>query len=198
VALDTFLYAVMAEYTYLQLPTLERALRRAAERNGVAEAALPGVQRLIIQVLRDRGASLESVGGETQFTWPGYGRPLRAYIIAGLRELAEHPERWIKANPITPDCDGDQQEVFGQKDVLRDLTVLDRASGRLLGFLTEVGSRNARGHWIAYAPWDDEGKQDFRTVKDAVDWLRDQWGHKGVVWHCYGEAGLAFCILGVR
>jgi hypothetical protein len=64
----------------------------------------------------------------------------------------------------------------------RDWSVLDRATGQLLGEVTRVPSsddtRNAMGFWIAYVPWDNEGSgEDFRTVEDAVDWMRDNWRH---------------------
>jgi len=103
-----FLAHVIGEYTTIEIPTLETAIQRALLRCWISDFALVDLRRAIIQVMRDRGAHVEQDGAGTRFVWASYDVPVRARIVAGLRELVERPERWMTPTPMIddPECDG--------------------------------------------------------------------------------------------
>lgn len=111
VPVGSFLATVIVAYT--DFPQLEPALHHACQRHEISDFALVDLRRAIVQVMRDRGATVEADGAGTRFVWPSFDQPVRQRIVDGLRELAIHPGRWMTPDPAEPvDCEGDDFEVF--------------------------------------------------------------------------------------
>jgi len=105
-----FLENVIGEYTTIEVTTLETAIQRALLRCRITDFALVDLRRAIIQVMRDRGAQVEQDGAGTRFAWASYDVPIRVRIVAGLRELAERPERWMTPDPVAFPGDSEGEE----------------------------------------------------------------------------------------
>jgi hypothetical protein len=107
---DVFLTVVISEYMTIGIPTLETAIQRALTHCRITDFALVDLRRAIIQVMRDRGAQVEQDGAGTLFVWASYDVPVRPRIVAGLRDLAERPERWMTPDPVAFPGDSEGEE----------------------------------------------------------------------------------------